>query len=559
VIKAIFFDVGGTLVTKANFPTRDLNVIAKIAELVNETCTPHELAGKILNGEREYKSWRSRSFIELPLVERWTRFLLPDLPAELVKRNAEQLQNLWSESRGKKHIPAETVSTVEELDKRGYLLGTISHTSPKYLAAAGILPLFKTIIHASKFGWRKPHPAPFLAAAKQSGVLPEECAYVGDKPSRDVVGAREAGFGMVIQLMLSTEPPEGDPCPMHPDFLIRHLGELLDLFPGLAAVADEQPNGKTEPLLYDASISSMWWNKETNSINEFLERGRKLGFPRFELNHQTPPEAFAQIDLDRYHIGALHDPCPAIIPAKTLEKADQVITSTNEVLRQRAVDGVKNTIDEAYRLAARHVVIHPGRIAGDHSMDDQLRELYRNGLKGTDEYEELRCKVMADRTDRSKPHMAALIKSLHEIIAFADGKGLTLGLENRYHYYELPVFGEMDTLLGEFKQEWVGWQFDIGHLQVLTELGVTTFDPWLERFGRRIVGVHLHDVKGITDHQSPGKGEVDFKKIAAALPPFCYCTLEVDKSLTELEIAAGLKVLAETGCIKLLSGGSDNA
>lgn len=559
MIKAIFFDVGGTLITKANFPTRDLNVIAKMATLVNETCTPHELAGRILNGDREYKAWRSRSFIELPPKERWSRFLLPDLPVKLVKRHAEQLQSLWSESKGKKTVPAETVSTVEELNKRGYLLGTISHTSPKYLAAAGILPLFTTIIHASRFGWRKPHPAPFLAAAKQSGFLPEECAYVGDRPSRDVIGAREAGFGMVIQLMLSTEPPESELCPMHPDVLIRRLGELLELFPALPAGALDQHNGKTEPLLYDASISSMWWNKETNSINEFLERGKSLGFTRFELNHQTPPEAFTQIDLNRFHIGSLHDPCPAIIPAKTLEKADQVITSTNEALRQRAVDGVKNTIEEAYRLAARHVVIHPGRIAGDHSMDDQLRILYRNGLKGTDEYEELRRAVMADRTDRSKPHMAALIKSLHEIIAFADGKGLTLGLENRYHYYELPVFGEMDTLLGEFKQEWVGWQFDIGHLQVLTELGLTLFDPWLERFGERIVGVHLHDVKGIKDHQAPGNGEVDFNKIAAALPLYCYRTLEVDKSLTDLEIAAGLKVLAESGCITLLSGGSNHA
>jgi hypothetical protein len=142
-------------------------------------------------------------------------------------------------------------------------------------------------------------------------------------------------------LMLSTEPPESEPCPMHPDVLIRHLGELLELFPALEAGTVASSDGKTEPLLYDAAISSMWWNKETSTINEFLDRGRALGFPRFELNHQIPPEAFAQIDLNKFHIGSLHDPCPAIIPAKTLEKADQVITSPNEVLRQRAVDGVK--------------------------------------------------------------------------------------------------------------------------------------------------------------------------------------------------------------------------
>jgi sugar phosphate isomerase/epimerase len=81
----------------------------------------------------------------------------------------------------------------------------------------------------------------------------------------------------------------------------------------------------------------------------------------------------------------------------------------------------------------------------------------------------------------------------------------------------------------------------------------------LERFGKRITGVHLHDVKGITDHQVPGKGEVDFSKIAAVLPPYCYRTLEVDRSFSDVDIAAGLKVLAESGCITLLSGGSNHA
>ena len=61
---------------------------------------------------------------------------------------------------------------------------------------------------------------------------------------------------------------------------------------------------------------------------------------------------------------------------------------------------MKNTIQEAYNLGARHVVIHPGRIPGDHSMDDQLRVLYRSGLKGTEQYEELRQRVMADRAER---------------------------------------------------------------------------------------------------------------------------------------------------------------
>ena len=525
--------------------------------LLGETCTPLELEARIVEGDKQYKAWRSQSFIALPSVERWTRFLLPDLPSDVVKQHAAELQNLWSESRGLKKVPKETISTLKELDKRGYLLGTISHTSPKYLAASGVLPLFKTIIYASEFGRRKPHPAPFLEAARRVGVLPHECAYVGDRPSRDVIGAREAGFGMAIQLSLSSETPEVEPCPMWPDAIMQSLDELLDLFPAIKPVSDANLTSKAEPLLYDVALSTMWWNRPAMSADEFCSKGRALGFARFELNHQVPPEVLEQIDLNHYHIGSLHDPCPAIIPAKTLEKTDQVITSLDETLREHAVAGVKNTIQEAYNLGARHVVIHPGRIPGDHSMDDQLRVLYRSGLKGTEQYEELRQRVMADRAERCKPHLKPLIKSLYDIVAFAEGKSLTLGLENRYHYYELPIYDELEVLLNEFQQPWVGWHLDLGHIQTLSQLGLTEFDPWLTNFGSRITGVHLHDVRGITDHQAPGTGELDFTKIAAVLPPYCYRTVEVDKSVTFEDMAAGLKLLAKTGCITQLSGGTD--
>lgn len=528
-----------------------------MVDLLGEKCTPLELQNRILIGDLEYKNWRSRTLIELSPEERWTRFMLADLPDELVRKHASSLQMLWSESRGEKKVPEKTAKTLKELDKRGYYLGTISHTSPKHLAPAGVLHLFKTIILASEFGIRKPHPALFLEAARRSGVLPVECAYVGDRPSRDVIGAREAGFGMAIQLSLSDVLPEVEPCPMWPDAVVEHFSDLLDLFPPLEIAAMSNSIPLEEPILYDVALSTMWWNRPQMSADEFCAGGREMGFVRFELNHQVPPEALAQFNLGQYHIGSLHDPCPAVIPAKTLEKTDQVITSLDESLRELAVEGVKNTITAAYDLGARHVIIHPGRIFGDHSLDDELRVMYRNGLKGTDQFESQRQRVITDRAIRRGPHLEALVKSLREIIPFSEGKGLTLGFENRYHYYELPIYDELEILLNEFQQPWVGWHFDLGHLQTLTQLGLTEFDPWLENFGARITGVHLHDVRGITDHQAPGTGELDFEKIAAALPPYCYRTVEVDKSVSIENLTAGLNLLARTGCITQLSGGTN--
>jgi sugar phosphate isomerase/epimerase len=104
-------------------------------------------------------------------------------------------------------------------------------------------------------------------------------------------------------------------------------------------------------------------------------------------------------------------------------------------------------------------------------------------------------------------------------------------------------------LLNEFQQPWVGWHLDVGHLQVLGEMGLTPLDSWLIQFGARITGVHLHDVIGIKDHQTPGIGDVDFFKIANFLPSTAYRTLEIGSQATREDIATGMEVLVKTGCV----------
>jgi HAD superfamily hydrolase (TIGR01549 family) len=548
-IKAILFDIGGTLVNKQNHGYRNLAVINEMVRFLDVRSSPEELVTQITAGENEYKAWKKRTFVELPPEERWSRFLLPGYPESFIRQNAAQLQIWWSESRGKRWVDPETIATIRELTARGYILGTISHTSPKYLLETGISELFKVSIYAAEFGKRKPHPSLFIEAARQLNLLPEECAYVGDRPSRDVIGSREAGIGKVIVLQQDDSMAETEPCPMQADGVIQNINELLDFFPGLTDEERTIQKAAEPILLYDAAISTMWWTKENDSAMDFFTKGRQLGFARFELNHQITPEQLASIDLNQFHIGSLHDPCPAVIPAKQLEREDRVVTSLDETFRQFGVDVVKRTINDAYRLGARSVVIHPGRIVGDHSMDDQLRVLYKQGLKGTPEFDDLHAALIADRKVRSVPHLEALVKSLHEIVAFSQDIGVTLGFENRLRYYELPIFDEMEVLMAEFQQPWVGWQFDVGHLKIQDELGLSSFRGWVERFDERIVGVHLHDVHGIVDHRAPGSGDVDFKFIAAHLPPYSQRTLEVDKSVSFEDIKTGMEALAAAGCV----------
>ncbi len=547
-IKVILFDIGGTLVQKLNHDSRDPEIVSEMLRFLNLEESPENFIQRLTQREKEYKEWTYRSLDEPSFSERWSEYLLPEFPRDFIREHANQLQAWWGESRGKRWISPATIHVLHTLKERGYRLGTVSHTSPKHLDKAGIRGLFEVTLQAADFGKRKPHPSPFIAAAQALGVRPEECAYIGDRPSRDLIGAREAGIGLVAMIESQSELREQNPCPMQADATVNSLQEILAYFPGTNTHFVPTPTLALDTL-YDAALSTMWWSRSTDTANDFCRKGRELGFARFELNHQITPEELETFDLNRYHVGSVHDPCPAVIPNKQLELGDFQVTSLVEEKRRVGVDTLKRTIDLAFRLGSRLVVIHPGRVDGDHSMDDRLRDMYRAGLKGSGEYEALRQALKTDRLERGKTHLEALIRSLTEIVEFSKNSGVFLGLENRLHHYELPIFEELEVLLDEFQQPWVGWQLDVGHIQVHDQLGLMSFKQWLEAFSPRMVGVHLHDVKDILDHQIPGSGDVDFAWLATYLPAHAIRTLEINNATPYEEFLPGLKLLEKTSCI----------
>ena len=551
-IKAIFFDIGGTLVEKNGSSTQDHAVVAEMASLLNMASSAEELLEGINRGQRAYREWCTTTLRELPLEEKWAKYLLPEQDETLVRKNAMALQQLWRRSRGSAQVKEDVNGVLAQIKQRGYTLGTISHSTPAYLDQPDLATLFDVHIHTVEYGKRKPHPSLFVDAARKCGVTTAECAYVGDNPWRDVVGPREAGYGRIVLMKTGGSTRDEKSDLMRPDVVISDLSDLLDIFPERIEHSGLTQQSHGSEVLYDAALSTMWWDKELYNAERFFSVGRNLGFARFELNHQIPPELMAEIDINRFSIGSLHDPCPAYIPLKELEKQDIQITSLDEASRQKGVDVVKGTIDKATRLGCRLVVIHPGRIICDHSLDDQLRQLYREGKKGSPEYEELRLRTIADRTAKAVPHLDKCLESLRQIVDFSKGAGVMLGLENRFHFYDLPVYNELEAMLKEFTQPWVGWQFDVGHLQVHDALGLLTMQQWLESFSHRIVGVHLHDVIGIKDHQAPGTGDVDFGCLSGYIPQDCYHTLEVDKALTLEEVAQGMRHLAEQKCVNLV-------
>ena len=236
-IEAIFLDVGNTL--RIVIEDKDFMVDAKkqLVKLTGSQMEPDEFYALL---EERYKVLRKRAketLIEASEREMWTKWMLPDFPTEKIGPLSGKLTRLWRDSDGRR-VPREDVSKVViELHKRGYILGIIANTIteteiPDWLVEDGLSGYFQTVVLSSKTGLRKPGPEIYLEAARRIEVDPVHCVYIGDNPSRDILGARLAGFGMAIILMepatLAKEPPGQD---HRPDKVIYSLSELLELFP----------------------------------------------------------------------------------------------------------------------------------------------------------------------------------------------------------------------------------------------------------------------------------------------------------------------------------------
>jgi len=244
-IKAIFLDHGNTLrfvVVDEEFASQARH---ELMRLVGTDDSHDVFFAKLVENWNAYRKWSIECMIEASEKELWTIHLLPDYPYERIAPLAGRLTRLWRNRDGRRIPPPDVKSVIQELDKRGYILGIIANTIteteiPDWLEEAQLTPYFKAVVLSSILKIKKPNPEIYWEATRRIGVEPSHCVYVGDNPKRDVVGTRKAGFGMVILMLspekLAKEPPAGENIPDH---IIHKLSDLLDIFPPRLS----QPNG----------------------------------------------------------------------------------------------------------------------------------------------------------------------------------------------------------------------------------------------------------------------------------------------------------------------------
>lgn len=260
------------------------------------------------------------------------------------------------------------------------------------------------------------------------------------------------------------------------------------------------------------SLSTSWNAGYVQSPSELIDRIKDLGFRYIELSFTLPKDWVERIikllsKTDSLKVSSIHNFCP-IPDGISPEYASPDIfslSSLDESERKTAVRWTKNTIATANRLNAQAVILHLGKV----DMKDKTMTLF-NLYEKQFEFQKLRAQFVSERKKRSSRHMKPLYRSLDEILGYSQKLGVKIGIENRYRYKDIPIIEELHQLFTEFEDQNLCYWHDIGHAQVFEWFGYSRHLDFLETFSERMIGIHLHDVRGIKDHLVPGDGDFDF-------------------------------------------------
>ena len=115
----------------------------------------------------------------------------------------------------------DALETLKILRERGYSLGIISNTHWRWNAEhrRSMGAYFDVITLSYEHGFAKPHHSIFQTTLEKLGVRADRCLHVGDDPTADIQGAREAG--------LKTAFVKRDELEADSDIQIEQLSELL--------------------------------------------------------------------------------------------------------------------------------------------------------------------------------------------------------------------------------------------------------------------------------------------------------------------------------------------
>lgn len=294
----------------------------------------------------------------------------------------------------------------------------------------------------------------------------------------------------------------------------------------------------------DLALSVSWNALRHPQAQDLLFEIKELGFKDIELSFNLTEAVLRDIESRlqemQIEVVSLHNYCPIPDGLRREEALPDFysISSLDEEERRCALHYTKRTIDTASRLKAKAIVLHCGKVETP-DRTRELIELYRQGHKDTPQFNDLKAAMVTQRKVSIKPFLDQAVRSLEELNEHANARGVFLGIETRFYYREIPLLEEIGFLLDRFKDSRIYYWHDTGHAEVMQRLGFFRHQDYLEFYGDRMIGIHLHDILKCQDHMAPSQGDFDFSWLRPYLKKETIKVMEAHHPATAADIKKG--------------------
>jgi putative hydrolase of the HAD superfamily len=187
-IRAVFFDVGGTLIHP--WPS--------VGAVYAEVAARHGIATDAGKIERAFhESWRALKGTELTVSRKdWWRELVFRTLACTDEAYFEELYEVFARREAWRLYP-DALDALREARRCGLHVGVISNWDSRLrplLEAMGVGKMLDSMTISCEVGVEKPDARIFRAALATAHVQPHEALHVGDSHNEDVAGAVAVGM-----------------------------------------------------------------------------------------------------------------------------------------------------------------------------------------------------------------------------------------------------------------------------------------------------------------------------------------------------------------------------
>ena len=250
-----------------------------------------------------------------------------------------------------------------------------------------------------------------------------------------------------------------------------------------------------------------------------------LGFDQIELSHGVRitlvPGILRAVEEGVVRISSTHNFCP--LPMGITQAAPNLFQPSSADLREHELwlRHTRRSIDFAAQVKSSVLVCHLGSVPFSWFNPARRLSAYAERHPGVklaenQRYLSILAKAQTRLRKKMEPFWQRTQDTVSEVLAYAQERGVRLGIENRERLDELPLDDDLAPYLASLPVDAAaGYWHDTGHAEIKESMGVTRQRAQLERLAARTFGFHLHDVNDAgQDHQPIGSGQIDFQMIS---------------------------------------------